>query len=151
MGRRTQPTGPICRVLPKDIDGLATFAIYGPNRELVWLSVHALTPTVVRLWPLVVRFLRDTLDDLADPSNTTLMWRMPHANIHPEYVVIRVPDGDPWLYLFAASPNAILLTQDRQAFLHKALAELPTMAAERIDRMRTDTISPSPDTIDLPA
>jgi hypothetical protein len=120
--------------MTRDVDGTATFAVYGPNRELVWLSVHALTPTVVRLWPLVVRFLRDTLDDLADPSNTTLLWRLPQANIHPEYVVIRVPAGDPWLYLFAASPNAICLTEDRQAFLREALAELPTMAADRVAR-----------------
>jgi len=126
----------ICRVMTRDADGQSTFAVYGPNRDLVWLSVHAVTPTVVRLWPLVVRFLRDTLDDLADPSNPTLLWRLPAAAVHPEYVVIRVPAGDPWLYIFAASPNAISLTPDRITFLQDALAELPTMAADRVDRRR---------------
>jgi hypothetical protein len=128
-------TDSICRVMTRDTDGQSTFAVYGPNRDLVWLSVHAVTPTVVRLWPLVVRFLRDTLDDLADPSNPTLLWRLPAA-VHPEYLVIRVPAGDPWLYIFAASPNAISLTPDRITFLQDALSELPTMAAERVDRRR---------------
>jgi hypothetical protein len=124
----------ICRVMTRDTDGQSTFAVYGPNRDLVWLAVHAATPTVVRLWPLVVRFLRDTLDDLADPANPTLLWRLPAATVHPEYLVIRVPAGDPWLYVFAAAPNAISLTPDRIKFLQDTLAELPTMAAERVDR-----------------
>jgi hypothetical protein len=98
-------TASICRVMTRDTDGQSTFAVYGPNRDLVWLCVHAVTPTLVRLWPLVVRFLRDTLDDLVDPSNPTLLWRLPAATVHPEYVVIRVPAGDPWLYIFAASPT----------------------------------------------
>jgi hypothetical protein len=115
--------------------------VYGPNRDLVWLCVHAVTPTVVRLWPLVVRFLRDTLDDLADPSNPTLLWRLPAATAHPEYVIIRVPAGDPWLYIFAAAPNAISLTPDRITFLQDTLAELRTMAAERVDRRRRPLIS----------
>jgi hypothetical protein len=136
MGKRSQVTNPVCRVMTKDIDGLATFAVYGPNRNLVWLAVHTITPTVVRLWPLVVRFLRDTLDELADPSNPTLLWRLPTDTLHPEYLVIRTPDGDPWLHIFAASPNAIRLTPDRIAFLQDALAELPTMAAEHVDRRR---------------
>jgi hypothetical protein len=54
--------------------------------------------------------------------------------VHPEYLVIRVPAGDPWLYVFAAAPNAISLTPDRIKFLQDTLAELPTMAAERVDR-----------------
>ena len=141
MGKRSQVTDPICHVMTRDVDGLATFAIYGPNRKLVWLAVHAVTPTVVRLWPLVVRFLRDTLDELADPSNTTVMWRLPSATIHPEYVVIRVPDGDPWLHIFAASPNAIRLTHKRIAFLQEALATLPTMAAECVDPRRNGMTS----------
>jgi len=44
---------------------------------------------------------RDTLDELVDPSNTSMMWRRPWANVHPEYVVIKVPGGSPWLYVFA--------------------------------------------------
>jgi hypothetical protein len=142
MTAKRQPGRPICKVMTRGADGTATFAVYGPNQDMVWLAVHAVTPTVVRLWPLVVRFLRDTLDELTDPSNTTVMWRLPPATVHPEYVIIRVPDGDPWLYLFAASPNAIRLTKDRLAFLQEALAELPTMAAERVDRRHkamTDT------------
>jgi hypothetical protein len=49
-------------------------------------------------------------------------------------VVIKAPDGDPWLYVFAASPNAIRLTSDRVAFRREALAELPAMAVEHVDR-----------------
>jgi hypothetical protein len=134
MARTRRAGRPICKVMTRGADGAATFAVYGPNRDMVWLAVHATTPTVVRLWPLVVRFLRDTLDELADPTNTTIMWRLPAATVHPEYVVMRAPDGDPWWYLFAASPNAIRLTRDRLAFLREALAELPTMAAECVDR-----------------
>jgi hypothetical protein len=36
--------------------------------------------------------------------------------------------------VFAASPNAIQLTPDRVAFLREALAELPAMAPEHVDR-----------------
>jgi hypothetical protein len=93
MGRRSQLTGPVCRVMTRGIDGAATFAVYGPDRTMVWLSVHTATPTVVRLWPRVVRFLRDTLDELADPSNPTTTWRLPWDTEHPEYVVVSAPDG----------------------------------------------------------
>lgn len=137
MSTRSPAQRPICQVMTRGTDGTATFAVYGPNRNMVWLSVHAVTPTVVRLWPLVVRFLRDTLDELTDPFSTTIMWQLPAATAHPEYIVIRVPDDDPWLYLFAASPNAIRLTEDRQAFLRDALANLPAMAADRVDRRHT--------------
>jgi hypothetical protein len=141
MGKRSQVSNPICRVMTKDVDGVATFAVYGPNRKLVWLSVHSVTPTVVRLWPEVVRFLRDTLDELADPSNASMMWRLPRSDIHPEYVVIKVPDGSPWLYVFAASPNAIRLTPDRVTFLREALADLPAMAPEHVDRHSRRTVA----------
>lgn len=134
MGKRSQVINPVCRVMTRDIDGVATFAVYGPNRRLVWLAVHTVTPTVVRLWPRVVRFLRDTLDELVDPSNPTVLWRLPSTTAYPEYVVIGMPDGGAWLHIFAASPNAIRLTPDRVAFLREALAELPTLAADRVDR-----------------
>jgi hypothetical protein len=124
--------GTVCRVMTRGVDGVATFAVYGPSRDMVWLSVHALTPTVVRLWPLVVRFLRDALADLADPTNATIVWQLPRTDEYPEYVLLRVPGGDPWLYIYAASPNAIRLTEDRRAFLREALADLPTMAAEHV-------------------
>ena len=137
MGGQSRVGAPMCQVMTRGIDGVATFAVYGPDPSMVWLSVHATTPSVIRLWPLVVRFLLDTLDDLADPANTTLQWRLPSSSLHPELVIIRVPDGDPWLYVFAASPSAIDLTDDRKAFLRKALAELPAMAADRVDRRRT--------------
>ena len=137
MGKRPQLTGPICHVMTRDVDGVATFVIYGPNTKLVWLSIHTPTPTVVRLWPLVVRFLRDTLEDLADPTNSTLLWQLPAASAHPEYVVIRMPDDAPWLYLFGPSPNAFRLTPSRITFLQNALTELPAMAAERVERRRS--------------
>ena len=137
MGKRPQLTGPICHVMTRDVDGVATFVVYGPNTKLVWLSIHTPTPTVIRLWPLVVRFLRDTLEDLADPTNSTLLWQLPAASVHPEYVVIRVPDSEPWLYLCGPSPNALRLTNRRITFLRDALAQLPTMAAERIERRQT--------------
>lgn len=136
-GKRSPATNPVCWVMTKNTDGVATFAVYGPNRKLVWLAVHTTTRTVVRLWPLVVRFLRDTLDELVDPSNTMLLWRLPLSSVHPEYVVIRTPDGYPWLHIFAAAPNAIRLTPDRIAFLQNTLTELPTMAAHRVDRRRS--------------
>jgi len=151
MGKRSQVANPICRVMTKDIDGVATFAVYGPNRRLVWLSVHSVTPTVVRLWPEVVRFLRDTLDDLADPSNVSMLWRLPWADIHPEYVVIRVPDGSPWLHVFAASPNAIQLTPDRMTFLREALADLPAMAAEHVDRHGRRTVASGREAVNVRA
>lgn len=131
MGKRSQVKDPICRVMTKDIDGVATFAIYGPNRRMVWLSVHATTPTVVRLWPNVVRFLRDALDELADPSSETLIWRLPWSTMNPEYVLLKAPGGHPWLHVFAASPNALRLTPDRIAFLRDALADLPAISSER--------------------
>lgn len=131
MGKRSQVTDPICRVMTRDADGVATFAIYGPNRRMVWLSVHSTTPTVVRLWPYVVRFLRDALDELADPSSATLMWRLPWSTQNPEYVLLRVPDGHPWMHVFAASPNALRLTPDRIAFLRDALSDLPATSSER--------------------
>lgn len=125
MGKRE--SGPICRVMTRWDDGVATFSVFGVDRTLIWWAVHALTPTVVRLWPHVVRFLRDALDELSDPANQTTAWRLPHAKgqYNPEIVVFRAPDGDPWLYVFAASPNAVRLTPARVAFLREALADLP--------------------------
>jgi hypothetical protein len=128
LGTQSRISRPICRVMTRGTDGAATFAVYGPNRNMVWLSMHATTPTIIRLWPLVVRFLLDTLNDLADPTNITMQWCLPSSTQHPELVIIRVPDSDPWWYLFAASPNAIQLTRERLTFLRKALAELPAMA-----------------------
>jgi hypothetical protein len=151
MGKRSQVANPICRVMTKDVDGVATFAVYGPNRRLVWLSVHSVTPTVVRLWPEVVRFLRDTLDELADPSNASMMWRLPWADTHPEYVVFKVPDGSPWLHVFAASPNAIRLTADRVTFLRDALADLPAMAPEHVNRRGRRTVPGGRTAVDMQA
>jgi hypothetical protein len=141
MGKRSEVTDPVCRILPKDVDGLATFAIYGPNRRMTWLAVHALTPTVVRLWPQVVRFLSDALDELADPSNRSLWWQLPRHDEYPEYVVIKTPGGDPWLYVFAASPNAVRLTPDRVAFLRQALADLPAISPAHADRHGRPTVT----------
>lgn len=91
MGQPSRMSSPVCHVMPRSVDGVAALAVYGPYSTMVWLSVHAVTPTVIRLWPLVVRFLLDTFADLADPSNTTMQWRLPWNNLHPELVVIQVP------------------------------------------------------------
>jgi hypothetical protein len=41
IGGRSAMTASICRVMTRDTDGQSTFAVYGPNRDLVWLCVHA--------------------------------------------------------------------------------------------------------------
>lgn len=141
MGTSSRATDPICRIMTKGVDGVATFAVYGPNRHMVWLAVHALTPTVVRLWPQVVRFLRDALDELADPATEPIWWRLPATNAYPEYVVITTPCGDPWLHVFAASPNAIRLTKTRMTFLRQALADLPAISPAHADMSGRPTIA----------
>jgi hypothetical protein len=141
VGKRSRVIDPICRVMIKNDDGVATFAVYGPNRRLVWWSVHAPTPTVVRLWPRVVRYLRDVLDELTDPSNRSLVWQLPRSSSHPEYLTIRMPAGDPWLYIFATSPNAVQLTPARIAFLREALADLPTMSPTHVDTRRRSGVA----------
>jgi hypothetical protein len=125
MGKRE--SGPICRVMTRWDDGVATLSVFGPNRTMIWWAVHATAPTIVRLWPHVVRFMRDALDELSDSTNQTTAWRLPYkvAEYNPEIAVFRVKDGHPWLYVFAASPSAVRLTPARVSFLREALADLP--------------------------
>lgn len=54
----------VCRVSLKDSERFPTFVVAGPTRHLVWLYAHDLTPTVLRLHPPVVRFLRTALTEL---------------------------------------------------------------------------------------
>jgi len=90
----------------------------------VWLAVHTPAPTVVRLWPQVVRFLVDSLEASTKPG-PAMVWRLPREIDHPEYVVLRVPAGDPWLYVFGPAPNALRVTPRRIGFLREALGDLP--------------------------
>jgi len=50
-----------------------------------------------------------------------------------------------------ASPNAIQLTPDQVAFLREALAELPAMAPEHVDRCDRRTVTNVQAVVDVPA
>lgn len=56
---------------------------------------------MVRLWPQVVRFLRNALDELIDHPERSMWWRLPRDNSYPGYTLVKTPDGDAWLYVFA--------------------------------------------------
>jgi hypothetical protein len=96
-----------------------------PHDLAVWLYVHATTPTVLRLHPPVVRFLRDVLAELPEVSGTS-RWMLPRNTslTHPQCVT-GWHDGQLWLYVFAATPSTIPLVPRIVAFLRAALADLP--------------------------
>lgn len=128
-----QPRSPIYRLLRKDLSYCQpTVVVAGPHRRSVWLYVHATTPTVLRLHPPVVAFLRDALDELTaaglDPGPTgVLVWSLPaatHAS-YPDCVVLRDGTGAAWLHVYAASPSTVRLHPILIEFLRDALTDLP--------------------------
>lgn len=94
----------------RDFDCLPTCVVAGPNRRMTWLYVHATTPTVLRLHPPVVRFLHDVLAQLPSKSSRSRSWVLPRDTglSHPQCVT-GFGDGQPWLYVFAATPSTIPL------------------------------------------
>jgi hypothetical protein len=96
---------------------------------MTWLYVHATTPTVLRLHPPVVRFLRDVLAELPEVSSKS-RWVLPRNTslTHPQCVT-ESRDGQLWLYVFAATPSTIPLVPRIVAFLREALADLPASSA----------------------
>jgi len=119
----------VYRAMVRDWDSLPTCVVAGPNRKMTWLYVHATTPTVLRLHPPVVRFLRDVLAELPEVSDK-LRWVLPRDTslTHPQCVT-GGRDGQLWLYVFAATPSTIPLAPRIVAFLREALADLPASSA----------------------
>ena len=132
----TTPTradhGPVYRVSLKDYLGFPTFVVAGPDRHRVWLYVHDLTPTVLRLHPPVVRFLQAALTELAEwferpvSERAPLVWTLPRDNDYPECVLI-ASGRRAWIHVFAARPSVIRLNPGIVTFLlDKGLTDLPT-------------------------
>ncbi|MGH8572655.1 MAG: hypothetical protein ACREX8_08775 [Gammaproteobacteria bacterium] len=121
------------RLLVNDRNGLPTTVIAGPDRRRAWLYVHARTPTVLRLHPPVVRFLRDALTDLnnwLEPSTTergTLTWILSRRDYYnyPD-CILTARDGQAWLNVLAATPSTVQLHRPLMNFLRATLAQLPT-------------------------
>jgi hypothetical protein len=130
--------GPVYRASLKDGDGFPTVVVAGPTRDRgrVWLYVHDLTPTVLRLRPPVVRFLRDALADVADwlvqpeIGRGVLVWTLPRETPDPECVLV-ASGWRVWLHVFAASPSVVRLNTRMVAFLLEALADLLVWGANR--------------------
>jgi hypothetical protein len=127
------PRNLMYRLLSKDLRyRQPTMVVAGPHRRNTWLYVHATTPTVLRLHPPVVAFLRDALDELTATGvgpgpKKVLMWSLPadtHAS-YPDCVVLRDGAGAAWLHVHAASPSTVRLHPVVIEFLRDALADLP--------------------------
>jgi hypothetical protein len=129
MARQSAVSKPVYRAMIRHLDGLPTCVVAGPNRRVTWLYVHATTPTVLRLHPPVVRFLRDVLAELSEGSSESRSWMLPRDTSlsHPQCVTYW-RDTQAWLYVFAATPSAIPLAPRIVAFLREALADLPATA-----------------------
>jgi len=131
MARRPRNEwAPVYRILLKSSwygDCVPTCVVAGPNRHRAWLYVHTTTPTVLRLHPQVVRFLHDSLTELATPTDNGIScWSLPKRTdvSYPGCVVNRYND-DAWLYVHAATPSTVRLVPSVVEFLLDALAELP--------------------------
>lgn len=123
-------TKQVYRAMTRHLDSLPTCVVAGPNHRLTWLYVHATTPTVLRLHPPVVRFLRDVLAELPEVPGESRSWLLPRNSklSHPQCVTYW-SDAHTWLYVFTATPSAIPLAPRIVAFLREALADLPATAA----------------------
>ena len=144
MGRRTRVSNPLCRIMPKHHDSHPTCMIIGPNRHTTWLTVHAPTPTLLRLHPPVVGFLHEALTQIvttADPSLTLTLAKDTQLYF-PACVVTGCRDGEAWLYVCAATPSAVRLHRRLIQFLREALADLP--ATPPIDAKPADRTGPPP-------
>jgi len=110
-----------------------TCVVAGPNRQNTWLYVHGTTPTVLRLHPPVIRFLLDTLTELAElpdraPFEPVPVYRSLRRDAtlsHPHCVIAGRNRGDAWLHIHAAAPSAVQLTPSVITFLLDTLTELP--------------------------
>jgi hypothetical protein len=126
MAKQSAEPKPVYRAMIRHLDNLPTCVVAGPSRRVTWLYVHATTPTVLRLHPPVVRFLRDVLAELPEVSRS---WMLPRDTSlsHPQCVTYW-RDAQAWLYVFAATPSTIPLAPRIVAFLREALADLPATA-----------------------
>jgi len=131
---------PVYRVSLKDTEGFPTFVVAGPDRNRVWLYVHDLTPTVLRLHPPVVRFLLDAMTELAGwfeqpvVERAPLMWTLPRMNEFPECVLI-ASQQRAWIHVFAARPSVMRLNPGIVTFLlDEGLANLPTWRRDQAHR-----------------
>src|SRR5215470_14175634 len=105
MGKRSMVSSPVYRALVRDWDALPTCVVAGPNRRMTWLYVHAATPTVLRLHPPVVRFLRDMLAKFPESSQRSTSWVLPNdTKLSYPQCVTGWASGQSWLYVFAATP-----------------------------------------------
>jgi hypothetical protein len=96
------------------------------------LYVHGSTPTVLRLHPPVVRFLRDVLaalPDIPDRDRSMSSWLLPRdTGLSYPQLVTGWRDPHAWLYVFVATPSTVPLAPRIVAFLREALADLPATA-----------------------
>lgn len=129
MGRRS--AGPLYRMLRKDsVTQQYTCVVAGPSRREAWLYVHAPAPTVLRLRPPVVEFLRGVLAELdtaPGSGSDSRHWALPKGPDcrYPACVVVGQDRADVWLHVFAATPTAVKLVPRVATFLRDALADLP--------------------------
>jgi len=128
------------RVSLKDTEGFPTFVVAGPDRNRVWLYVHDTTPTVLRLHPPVVRFLRAALTEVAGwfdqpvPERAPLVWTLPRRDEYPECVLV-ASHQRAWLHVFAARPSVVRLNPGIVTFLlDEGLADLPTWRRDAAHR-----------------
>lgn len=135
MTRPGNAWAPVYRVLLKSRwrgENVPTCVVAGPNRHRAWLYVHAATPTVLRLHPEVVRFLRAALAELATgPADaSTACWRLRRRTdvSYPECTVIQ-HDAEAWLHVHAATPSGTTTPTCRR---------LPVERADRTARRRRD-------------
>lgn len=129
MGKRPLVSVPVYRAMMRDADNLPACVVAGPNPRTTWLYVHTTTPTVLRLHPPVVRFLRDVLAELPEAPDKSRSWLLPRdISLSNPQCVTYWRDAQTWLYVFAATPSAIPLAPRIVAFLRDALADLPATA-----------------------
>lgn len=124
--------GPVYRVSLKDYRGFPTFVVAGPDRHRVWLYVHDLTPTVLRLHPPVVRFLLAALTELAGwfeqpvAQRAPVVWTLPREDDFPECVLV-ASHQRAWMHVFAARPSVVRFNPGIVTFLlDEGLLGLPT-------------------------
>jgi len=128
----------VYRASLKDDWGFPTVVVAGPTRKRgrMWLYVHDVTPTVLRLHPPVVRFLLDSLTELGDwferPRNKrpAVVWTLPRSDDHPECVLV-ASGQRARLHVFAASPSMVRINERIVAFLLDALADLLVWGANQ--------------------
>lgn len=120
-----------------------TCVVAGPDRETVWLYVHAAAPTVLRLNRDVVGFLCPALALLASSGlgrdSGPWFWNLEARERNPA-LVITGRGVEVRLHVFTPTPTAVALTPPVVQFLVESLADLPSRAPVRRDAL-TDGIA----------